>query len=272
MIRYARHVPSLSALLLALVALAWSWRWLLETPAFRRSASRAVALTLVFCLAASLMAAGFSLGFTRVMAALPPGPWIAWLRAAALSLAVLSPAFFLALWLHRLSRPFDPSRRRLLRAAAGAALAAPLAAGGLGAYVGRTRLRALEVELKIAGLPPELNGLRLVQLTDIHLSPFLSRRELARAVDLANEFRPHLAVVTGDLITDRGDPLDECLDELARLRASDGLYGCLGNHEGYVRAEGYVKWRGRRLGIEFLRKEARTARFGGASVNIAGVD
>ena len=50
-----------------------------------------------------------------------------------------------------------------------------------------------------------------MQLTDIHLSPFLSERELARAVDMANETRAHLALVTGDLITASGDPLDACL-------------------------------------------------------------
>jgi uncharacterized protein len=109
-------------------------------------------------------------------------------------------------------------------------------------------------------------------LTDIHLGPFLSEKELARAVDMANEFRPHVALVTGDLITDRGDPLDACLLQLSRLKSANGIFACLGNHEGYTRAENYTARQGRRLGIEFLRGASHLVRFGDASLNLAGVD
>jgi hypothetical protein len=112
----------------------------------------------------------------------------------------------------------------------------------------------------------------MVQITDIHLSPFLSEQEFARAVDMANETRAHLALVTGDLISRRGDPLDACLRQLARVRAEAGVLGCLGNHEVYTRTQDYVTAQGRRIGIDFLRGEARVLRFGAASINFAGVD
>jgi predicted MPP superfamily phosphohydrolase len=114
--------------------------------------------------------------------------------------------------------------------------------------------------------------LRIVQVTDIHLSPFLSETEFARVVDMANETRAHLALVTGDLISRRGDPLDACLRQLARLRAEAGVLGCLGNHEVYARAEGYVTRQAQRNGIEFLRQQARLVQFGNAKINFAGVD
>ena len=47
-------------------------------------------------------------------------------------------------------------------------------------------------------------------------------------------------LVTGDLITDRFDPLDQCLLELKRLRAASGLWGCLGNHEMHAKVERYT--------------------------------
>ena len=53
------------------------------------------------------------------------------------------------------------------------------------------------------------------------------------------EHRPHLAVITGDLISDRGDPLDACIRQLARVKADAGVFGCMGNHERYARAEDY---------------------------------
>ena len=84
-----------------------------------------------------------------------------------------------------------------------------------------------------------------LQFSDIHLSAFLSEAELARVVDAARELRPHLAVVTGDLISSRGDPLDACIRQLARLKADAGVFGCMGNHERYARGENYTASRRR---------------------------
>ena len=122
----------------------------------------------------------------------------------------------------------------------------------------RFDLSLREQDLEFPGLPKDLDGLRLVQLTDIHLSPFLTERELARAVDMANETRAHLALVTGDLITTARDPLDTCLRQLSRLRADAGVFGCLGNHEVYANAEDYVEQQGARLGIHYLRRRAES--------------
>jgi len=109
-------------------------------------------------------------------------------------------------------------------------------------------------------------------LSDIHLSAFLSEKDLARVIDSANELRPHLALVTGDLITAAGDPLQACLRQIARLRADAGILGCMGNHEDYARSEDITEREGARLGIPFLRGRAQPLRFGGAVLNVAGVD
>jgi predicted MPP superfamily phosphohydrolase len=128
------------------------------------------------------------------------------------------------------------------------------------------------VDIRIKDLPADLNGLRIVQLTDLHLSPLVERDLVARAIDMANETRAHIAVVTGDLITRSGDPLDDCLTELQRLRSDAGVFGCLGNHERYARAESYTQKAGQARGIDFLRQESRNLRFGNSNLNLAGVD
>jgi uncharacterized protein len=166
----------------------------------------------------------------------------------------------------------SPARRRFLRAARGAVLASPVIATGYGIFVQRDNFRIREAEVKIPGLDPQLHGLRIVQLSDIHLSPFLSESELARAIDMANEARAHVAVVTGDLITSYRDPLDACLRQVARLRADGGVLGCMGNHEAYAGAEDYATREGARLGIRFLRNESALLHFNGRAVNFAGVD
>jgi predicted MPP superfamily phosphohydrolase len=70
----------------------------------------------------------------------------------------------------------------------------------------------------------------------------------------------------------RGDPLDACLDQIARLRADAGVLGCLGNHEVYARTEEYTTVQAARMGIPFLRGQSRQLRFGNATLNVGGVD
>ncbi len=169
-------------------------------------------------------------------------------------------------------KQFSSERRQLLNLTGAALLAAPFVAVAYGTFVERLRWGVREVEIPIPELPAGLDGLRMVQLSDIHLSAFLSERDLARIVDAANELHPHLMLVTGDLITAWGDPLDACLNQLARLRADAGILGCLGNHEYYARVEDYTEREGARRGIQFLRHANRQLRFGESCLNIAGVD
>jgi len=205
-----------------------------------------------------------------------PGVFFGWVRGAALIWALTSAPAWLVLQLLRSRQPredtVDSTRRALLHTLTGAAVAAPFALVGFGAIVERTDFQVTEVDVPIPGLHPDLVGLRLVQLSDIHLSPFLSEKEFARAVDAANELRPHLMFVTGDLISVHNDPLDACLRQIARLRSDAGILGCLGNHEVYAGVEDYATERAARLGIPFLRGESRQLRFGNARLNVVGID
>lgn len=218
--------------------------------------------------AATLGALACGLVWTIVNALLPLPPMgvkepLLWF-ALALSAAALLTLPFPDL-------PERPERRAFLATAARAAAAAPLLVTGAGAIT-RKNFQVREVEVGIPGLPADLHGIRIVQLTDIHLSPLLARQDLARAVDMANELRASLAVITGDLITSRGDPLDDALAELARLKSDAGIYGCHGNHEIYADAQSYCTAAGARLGIRFLRQRSAAVRFGAATLNLVGVD
>jgi len=207
---------------------------------------------------------------------LPLTPFLGWLRSISLLWAFTSTAAWIIYRVLRLfrwrSEAADPTRRALLRSAGAAAVAAPFALVGFGTFVERTAFGIREIDIPIPDLHHDLEGLRLVQISDIHLSPFLSEREFARVVDAANGLRAHVMFVTGDLISVRGDPLDACLDQIARLRADAGVLGCLGNHEIYARTEEYTTVQAARMGVLFLRGQARRLRFGNATLNIGGVD
>jgi uncharacterized protein len=175
-------------------------------------------------------------------------------------------------WLPRPEPQHSPERRRLLLAARGVMLASPVVVTGYGVFVQRDNFHLREIDVPIRGLSKELHGLRLVQISDIHLSPFLSEREFARAIDMANEAKADLALVTGDLITSYKDPLDACFRQLTRLRADAGVIGCLGNHEIYSGTEEYVQREGARRGMRFLRDRAEVLKFRGVPLNFVGVD
>jgi predicted MPP superfamily phosphohydrolase len=214
--------------------------------------------------------AGAAMASERLARQLPP--WgSGWVVAGALLLALASLAWFGHAWCER-GIEFRPERRRMLRTAQAALVSAPALAAGYGMLVGRSAIEAREIDLPVPGLPRDLHGLRIAQITDIHLGTFFSRAELERAVAMANEHRAHLAVVTGDLITRSGDPLLDCLDALRGLKASAGILGCLGNHEVYAGVEDLTAREAARRGIRFLREEAVPLRFGQATLNVAGVD
>ncbi|QOY87138.1 metallophosphoesterase [Paludibaculum fermentans] len=166
---------------------------------------------------------------------------------------------------------FHPDRRRFLALGAPVA-AAPLAIAGYGAYLARTSMVQEQVDLHLPNLHPDLNGLRIVQLTDIHFGPFFGPAELRRAIGMANEYKPHLIFLTGDLVTRRGDNMEGCLQLLRGLKAEAGIYGCHGNHEIYAEALDYATTQGARYGFHFLRQRAALLRFGQARLNLAGFD
>ncbi|MEZ5353513.1 MAG: metallophosphoesterase [Bryobacteraceae bacterium] len=164
---------------------------------------------------------------------------------------------------------FDPGRRKMLHLAAAGA---PAMMVGYGTFVERFHFQLKEVEISIPGLARDLDGLRLVQITDIHLSPFFSARDLAYTIGMANETKADLALMTGDLITVRGDPLEECIRLLGGVKTGSGMIGCLGNHEISADCESLAAELAARQGIRILRGAREQVRFGNATVNFAGVD
>jgi predicted MPP superfamily phosphohydrolase len=218
----------------------------------------------------ALLVLGYLLEFQRIARHFSLW-WSTWLECAAIVELMCFIGLCLALLIWRGAANFHPARRRFLEAAGAGVSIAPIAATAFG-ILSPDSFQLSDVDVPIANLPHDLDGLRIVQISDIHLSPFLSEREFSRAIDMANQTRAHLALVTGDLISRPGDPVDACLRQLARLRADAGVLGCLGNHEVYAGIENYVANQSRQVGIQFLRGEARMLRFGAAQINFAGVD
>jgi predicted MPP superfamily phosphohydrolase len=166
----------------------------------------------------------------------------------------------------------DPSRRTFFRTASVVAGAAPFLGVMYGYAAERLRYEVRRVEIPIYNLPPELDGMQIVQLSDIHLSGYMTRESVRRAVDMANDIGADLAVVTGDLITGMHDPIADCVDEVRHLYAPLGVYGCNGNHEIYARAEAAAERLFQQAGMKMLRHESAVITYKGAKLNLMGVD
>ena len=252
--------------------------YLRETAWIRARRPRVLSLSLLFYMLTAymlLIAPRLVVGDRTVLASAT----LTRMLALTLLWAVILVSGGLWLWLHRkvaASATAEPargsSRRAFLRVAIPAVAATPVLAAGAGYVVARSRPVLKEVNIRLRGLHPDLNGLRMSQLTDIHYGPFFGRRDLEYAVDMANSTRPHIALVTGDLITRRGDDLEGCLNILKRLRSDAGVWACHGNHERYAGLEDAATLLARRRGFHVLRRDSECLRFGAAKLNLAGVD
>ena len=164
------------------------------------------------------------------------------------------------------------SRRYFFQAAGVIAGAVPFVSAAYGFASERFRFIVREIEIPIANLPPALDGLRITQLSDVHFGAYMPVSQLRRAVGMANELHGDVAVVTGDFVTGRSDPLEDCIAELSRLRAPLGVWGCNGNHEIYARAEATSAALFQRFGMKLLRQENTELRWRGSAFNLIGVD
>ncbi len=168
--------------------------------------------------------------------------------------------------------PTNPTRRDLITTAAYAAAAIPTAVLLYGCAIERERFRVEEVTVPFTNLPADLEGFKVLQLSDVHRSAFLSQKDLARVVDACRELRPDLIVHTGDFISGKGDPLEACMNELARLNHNEPAFGCLGNHEIYAEAEALATQLAARRGITLLRQASAQIKRGNTTLNLAGID
>ena len=275
----AHFIPEITEALLALICHGILVSWHTQSKADNwLTRNRQLVRTLLF-LSAVTSFLGPVMQLPVVWQFLPSNSISHWIRGGFMLWAMISVGTTLALALARRAEKqagchadFHPARRIFLRTAQTALIAAPSIATGFGVFIERRDLRLVTQDIKIPGLPKDLSGMIITQVSDIHLSAFLSEQELAYAIDMANETKPHLMVVTGDLITRGGDPLDACIRQLGRLKADLGVYGCNGNHEIYAKCQGYVEAECAKRGINMLRQRTLTLTRGNAKINLAGVD
>ena len=161
------------------------------------------------------------------------------------------------------SSGISPATAALMRALS-------LSVGIYGVYEAQRQPRIVEREAAFAELPPEFDGYRIIHLSDLHISASRKAPWTAELVRRIGELEPDMILVTGDFIDGTVEARRADVEPLAGLRARDGVFGVLGNHEYYF---GWREWTARleELGADILFDEHRIIRRGDAALAVAGL-
>jgi predicted MPP superfamily phosphohydrolase len=175
----------------------------------------------------------------------------------------------------RRGRPAAPDlqRRRALQILRATGIAAAgVAAGATGiAHAQAVAVAELDrVRLRIARLHAGLRGLRIAQISDLHVGPTLRGDTVAAIVARVNAAAPDLVVITGDLVDGYVDQLAGEVAALRDLRAPLGCFFVTGNHEYFYRAREWVEQL-RALGCTVLLNAHHVLERGGGRLLVAGV-
>jgi predicted MPP superfamily phosphohydrolase len=191
----------------------------------------------------------------------------------------------------KLSGPREPvapdhvtiSRSLFLSQAALVVAAVPFASLIYGMVFGAFDYKVRRLKMSFSNLPPAFDGLKILQLSDIHSGSFVETEHLQRAVNMVNAEKADIVFFTGDLVNNRTDEVYPFMDVLKQIRAPMGVYSSLGNHD----YGDYASWPTddakhqnlldlyevhKKLGWMLMRNENRIIARGDQRIAIAGVE
>ena len=103
--------------------------------------------------------------------------------------------------------------------------------------------------LRLPGLPAEWNGLRLLQISDVHAGPYMGAERMAGIKNLAAKLSPDMIIFTGDQMDRRESDAELFAKGFAGITAPMGAWGILGNHDHFIDPK-ISEWALRTAGIE----------------------
>ena len=176
-----------------------------------------------------------------------------------------------------------PARRKFISQIALGIAAIPFSSILYGMYKGKYNFKVLKYTLHFEDLPEAFDGYRLTQISDIHSGSFDNIKKVEYAIDLINEQQSDVILFTGDMVNNKATELEPYVPIFSKLKAKDGLYSVLGNHD----YGDYVKWSSdeakaqnledlkslqNKIGFDMLLNENRFIEKEGERIAIVGVE
>jgi predicted MPP superfamily phosphohydrolase len=165
----------------------------------------------------------------------------------------------------------DERRLFLARLFGGAAAGGALLAGATAFHYAFRRPPLRRVEVALKKLPKGMDGLTIVQVSDLHVGPTIRRDWVQALVDDINALQPDVVALTGDMTDGSVEALRDHVAPFAQVKAKRGVFLVTGNHEYFSGADAWIaEWQ--RLGVQVLRNERVTIGEGEQAFDLAGVD
>ncbi len=124
-----------------------------------------------------------------------------------------------------------PSRRKFVSGIAIGVAAIPFASLLYGMYKGKYNYKVIKHNLHFEDLPEAFDGYRITHISDIHTGSFDNRPEIEHAVNMVKEQKSDVILFTGDMVNNKSTELLPWKDLFAELKADDGVFSVLGNHD-----------------------------------------
>ncbi|RMF34592.1 MAG: metallophosphoesterase [Chlorobiota bacterium] len=171
------------------------------------------------------------------------------------------------------SSALDPQRRHALETIAWSSAAVPFGIVGKG-FFDTDDLTIYEEEIHLRSLPRAFDGIRIVQLSDIHAGSWRSPVPFRRARAVVAQLKPDVLVITGDFVNFDPKELELIRADLVRLRADMGVFASLGNHDHYCSPANHSLLRSMisNSGITLLVNSNVPLRVGGETIYLVGTD
>lgn len=157
-----------------------------------------------------------------------------------------------------------------------------------GIIIGRFNFKKHKLQISLNKFPKSLNGLKIIQLSDMHLGSFTSTKPIEDVVEIINKEEADIIVFTGDLVNNHYWEADDFIPHLKKLKAKYGKFSVLGNHDygDYLGLNkkteaGYKEWKKnldnmilshKRMDFDLLLNENRQININGASFNLIGME
>lgn len=168
----------------------------------------------------------------------------------------------------------DKSKRNFLKNTSWALAGVPFVIITNGVLKTTYDFKIYNQEIFLNNLPKELDGLQILQISDIHAGSFISPNPIKEVVSIMNSMKSDLIFVTGDFVNFHPEEYNMIQNHFAKLKSDIGIYGCLGNHDHYMSENNVNKLRKKinNHGIKLLDNENIILNINNATLNIAGTD
>jgi len=124
-----------------------------------------------------------------------------------------------------------PSRRKFVSTVALGLAAIPFGSLLYGMFKGRYNFKVLNYKLTFNDLPEAFQGLKVLQISDIHSGSFDNREKVEYGIDLINKQQADVIFFTGDLVNNLASEMDNWTESFSKIKAKYGVFSVLGNHD-----------------------------------------